>query len=207
MRNAYVLLGSAFLVLFVGAYMLMREVGAPTSNIESLPLAQPNEVISSSQESMSLSLTSSSFADGGSIPSKFTCEGENINPELLITGVPEGTKSLVLVMDDPDIPESVKEARGIEKFDHWVVYNIAPETTVIAENSIPGTEGLNSRGAPGFVGSCPPDREHRYIYRLYALSGTLNFVTTPSLDEVEAAAKGVALAEATLMGRYEKMNK
>ncbi|MCB9810826.1 MAG: YbhB/YbcL family Raf kinase inhibitor-like protein [Candidatus Nomurabacteria bacterium] len=154
---------------------------------------------------MALTLTSPAFADGGSIPARYTCDGENVNPELHISGVPEGTKSLVLVMDDPDIPDSVKESRGIEKFDHWVLYNIPPDTTVIKEGEMVGSEGLSSRGEVGYVGSCPPDREHRYFFRLYALPDIVNFIKVPTLDEVEVIAKESAIESAVLMGKYERI--
>lgn len=108
-------------------------------------------------------------------------------------------------MDDPDIPDSVKEARGIEKFDHWALYNIPPETMLIPEGVSVGTQGMTSRGGGAYVGPCPPDREHRYFFRLYALSGTLNFVKIPTLDEIEIAAQGMEIGRATLMGRYERI--
>jgi hypothetical protein len=127
-----------------------------------------------------------------------------VNPELTIAGVPEGAESLVLLMDDPDIPQSVKDARGIEKFDHWAVYAIPPDTTVIKTGAVIGTGGKNSIGEVGYRGPCPPDREHRYIFRLYALSGTLNFIQAPTLDELETAAQGMMLEKAELIGRYNR---
>lgn len=153
---------------------------------------------------MSLILTSPAFEPGGLIPEKYTCDAENISPELRIENAPAGTESFVLVMDDPDIPQSVKESRGIEKFDHWAIYNIPGDTTRIPENMATGTAGLNGAGAPGYTGPCPPDGEHRYIFRLYALSGTLNFVAAPTLDELEAAAKSMMIESAELVGRYDR---
>jgi Raf kinase inhibitor-like YbhB/YbcL family protein len=154
---------------------------------------------------MSLTLTAPAFADGASIPQKYTCDGENVSPELHIGNAPEGTQSFVLVMDDPDIPVSVKQARGIDTFDHWVVFNIPGDTTVIPEGGLPNVgSGMNTRGTNGYTGPCPPDKEHRYFFRLYAVSGTLNFIKAPTLHEVEAAAQGMALGQATLTGRYER---
>jgi len=182
------------LVVFVGAFFAFKKAEAPTELV-----IEPNTI-------MALTLTSPAFEDGGMIPSKYTCDGENISPELHVSGIPEGTKSLVLVMDDPDIPDTVKQSLSIEKFNHWAVYNINPDTKVIAEGTVTGNEGLNSGGSIGYMGSCPPDREHRYFFRLYAVSGTLTFIKAPTLDEVEIAAQGMSLGSATLMGRYERKN-
>ena len=188
-------MGIMTLIVFIGAFIAFsRKVEAPHDLTSSEPLAP----------FMSLSLTSPAFEEGGLIPSKFTCDGENVNPELRIANVPEGTKSLVLVMDDPDIPESVKQSRGIEKFDHWALYDIPADTVVIPEGATLGTSAENSTGKVGYTGPCPPDREHRYFFRLYALSGTLNFIKSPTLDELETAAQGMSLGEATLMGRYDR---
>lgn len=94
-----------------------------------------------------LTLTSSAFADNAMIPAKYTCDTEEtVSPPLSIAGVPLGTKSLVLIMDDPDIPEMFKKSRGIDAFDHWVLYNIPPDTKEIPEGTTVGTAGLNSAG-------------------------------------------------------------
>lgn len=207
MRNAYALLGFSFLIVFVGAYIVIRKANAPTSN-ELIQKEEATSTVTSkpNETSSMLTLTSPAFEDGGSIPSTYTCDGTNVNPEIRISGVPEGTESLVLIMDDPDIPDAVKQSRGVEKFDHWVLYAIPKDTTVISEGSPVGTEGLTSAGTTGYTGPCPPDKEHRYIFRLYALSGTLNFIKAPTLDEVEEAAKGMTIASATLMGRYNRVS-
>jgi Raf kinase inhibitor-like YbhB/YbcL family protein len=155
--------------------------------------------------SSALRLSSPAFEENGQIPPKHTCDGDGISPELRIGNVPEGTKSLVLVMDDPDIPEDVKTRMQIESFDHWVLYNIPPSTTVLPEGMDVGTSGMSSQRKTGYVGPCPPDREHRYFFRLYALPGTLTFVQTPTLKEVEEAAKGSMLASTTLMARYTRV--
>lgn len=186
------LLGVMTLIVSIGAFIAFERAEAPT-------------IGGNEQQNMSFSISSSAFKDGERIPSKYTCDGENVNPEIRIQGVPEGTVSLVLVMDDPDIPDSVKQSRGIEKFDHWAVYNIPADTTVIPEGEIVGTGGLNGRGSTAYTGPCPPDREHRYFFRVYALSGTLNFIQAPTLDELEEVAKSSALESATLMGRYERI--
>jgi hypothetical protein len=149
-----------------------------------------------------MKLTSSAFHEKGIIPSKYTCEGKNVNPPLDFSGVPEGTKSLVLIMDDPDVPKTLRPS-GM--FDHWVLFNIPPTIHHIAENSIPpSTAGSNTYGGLEYRGPCPPDREHRYFFKLYALNKMLDLHSGVSKAQVEEAMRGHILAEAQLMGRYEK---
>jgi hypothetical protein len=219
MKHAYTLLGIMTLIVFAGAYFVFNQTAtAPHEPVDIMDESQTTAEALATPETtplpeaqsstpMKLSLTSPAFAENGKIPSQYTCDGDNVSPEIHIGNVPEGTKSLVLVMDDPDIPEFVKKDRGIEKFDHWAVYNIPPETTVIKEGEVIGSGALNSRGSTGYIGACPPDREHRYIFRLYALSGTLNFIKAPTLDELETAAQGMSLDTATLTGLYERVQK
>lgn len=153
-----------------------------------------------------LKLTSSAFKDGRSIPSRFTCEGENINPELSIKNAPAGTVSLALLMDDPDIPESVKKNMGFAVFDHWVVFNIPSDTTEIPEGQRPpGVEGMNSAGQ-GYTGPCPPDGEHRYFFKLYALDTMLDLNKSATKARVEKAMKRHIIEKAQLMGVYKKVN-
>lgn len=152
-----------------------------------------------------MQMTSPAFSEGGKIPSKFTCEGENINPELHLSGIPSSAKALVLIIDDPDVPAFVREDK---MYDHWVVFNIPPSTTKIPENSQPsGIPGKNTGGGLTYVGPCPPDREHRYFFKLYALDEELNLSKGASKNEVEKAMQGHILAQTQLMGRYEKHKK
>jgi hypothetical protein len=200
MRAAYTWTAIGVIVIIVGAYFLANRAEAP---------GVADEALEDNQNAM-LTLSSPAFTHNDIIPSTYTCDGEGVSPPLAISGVPDGTESLVLLMDDPDIPEVVKADRGIEKFDHWVLYNIPPETTEIPEGASAGSDGLSSRGEPGYVPSCPPPQyepaEHRYFFRLYALDATINFVKAPTLDEVRAAIEGHILEEATLVGRYERTN-
>ena len=120
---------------------------------------------------MALTLTSSAFKNGEVIPAKYTCDGGRLlSPPLSISSVPEVAKSLVIIMDDPDIPKAVQESRGIEAFDHWVLFNIPPETREISEGGTAGTAGLNSAGNSGYTGPCPPPEyepsEQLYIFKL-----------------------------------------
>ncbi len=149
-----------------------------------------------------MQLTCEFFQHEGEIPERFTCDGQNINPPLRIQGIPEGAKSLILIMDDPDVPAHV---RADQMFDHWLVWNIPPSTTFIEEGKEPqGVIGKNTSGSRGYVGPCPPDREHRYYFRLYALSEELDLPPTASKKDVEIAMQGKVLARAELMGRYNR---
>ncbi len=151
-----------------------------------------------------MKLTSSAFSSGKSIPRIYTCQGKNINPPLDIADVPLNAKSLVLIVDDPDVPASLRADR---MYDHWVLFNIPPETRHIKENSVPiGTLGKSTNGKNEYVGPCPPDREHRYFFKLYALDKKLSLQEGASKKEVEEAMKGHILEEIELMGRYEKTN-
>ena len=153
-----------------------------------------------------MKIESTAFGHEGKIPSQYTCDGSNINPPLTISDVPKNTKSLVLLMDDPDIPDLVKEKFNIQVWDHWVVFNIPPNVKEIAENKTPpGEIGKNSRGVNAYGGPCPPDREHRYFFKLYALDCELSLPEGSSKAEVEKAMKNNIIAEAQLMGRYERM--
>ncbi len=150
-----------------------------------------------------MKLTSSAFVQGEKIPSKYTCDGDNVNPPLEITGVPHEAKSLVLIMDDPDVPKNLRED-GM--WDHWVVFNIPPDTRMIEENSEPsGTSGLGTNDKTGYAGPCPPDREHRYFFKLFALDTQLDLPEKSTKADVENAMPGHVLSHAELMGTYERI--
>jgi Raf kinase inhibitor-like YbhB/YbcL family protein len=147
-------------------------------------------------------LTSSAFKEGGIIPSLYTCEGKSINPPLEISGIPANAKCLVLIMDDPDVPAYI---RPEQMYDHWIVFNIPPDTHKIPENTAPhGIQGKNTAGKNNYIGPCPPDREHRYFFKLYALDKMLDFQAGVTKHQVEAAMNGHILSQCQLMGRYEK---
>ncbi len=156
---------------------------------------------------MTLKLTSTAFTDGGAIPAKYTCEGSDISPPLAWSGVPKGTQSVVLIVDDPDAPDPAKPQRV---WVHWVLYNLPPDTAglaeAVAERDLPmGTEGgLNDWGRTGYGGPCPPIGRHRYFHKLYALDVRLKGLVSPRKSQVVAAMEGHVLAEATLMGTYIK---
>jgi Raf kinase inhibitor-like YbhB/YbcL family protein len=141
-------------------------------------------------------LTSEAFSEGGPIPLRHTCEGTNVNPPLRLEGVPSETKTLVLIVDDPDAARTT--------WTHWVVYNIPPNRIAIEENSNPGTEAVNDFEKTTYGGPCPPRGEHRYFFRAYALDKplTLKSENFPTRKEVEQSMAGSVLAKAELMGRY-----
>jgi Raf kinase inhibitor-like YbhB/YbcL family protein len=155
---------------------------------------------------MAITLTSPAFKQGGQIPSKYTCEGDDISPPLAWDGVPKGTKSLVLIIDDPDAPDP-KAPQLV--WVHWVVYNISPDTKSLPENAskagLPqGTAlGLNDFKTTKYGGPCPPIGRHRYFHKLYALDITLD-LRRASKPEIELAMKGHVLADAELIGTYQK---
>ncbi len=142
-----------------------------------------------------MKLTSPMFADKEQIPWKYTCQGEDINPPLKITGIPENAKTLALIMDDPDAPNGT--------WDHWVVWNIKP-TDTIEEDDYPGVFGSNSWGRANYGGPCPPSGTHRYFFKLYALERELELHPGASKRELEEAMAGYIVAKAELMGMYTK---
>ena len=155
---------------------------------------------------MAMTLTSPAFEQNGQIPSKYTCEGDDISPPLAWDGVPERAKSLVLIIDDPDAPDPKAPQRV---WVHWVVYNLPAETKSLTENAakagLPqGTVvGLNDFEKTEYGGPCPPIGRHRYFHKLYALDITLN-LRKPTKPEIEQAMKGHVLASAELIGTYQK---
>lgn len=152
-----------------------------------------------------MQLMSSAFEHGGSIPSVYTCDGKDINPPLEIKGVPDGAKSLVLIMDDPDVPSFVRKD---QMYVHWVIYDMPAETRVVKENSTPpGIQGMNTGDEQRYQGPCPPDREHRYFFKLYALKGFLKLKSGATKEQVEEAMEGQILEKTELMGRYVRKEK
>ena len=149
------------------------------------------------------------FEHNGKIPGTYTCDGKNVNPELIISDVPEGAQSLVLIMDDPDIPREVKQQRGIGVFDHWVVFNVPPDTTKVKENSVVGVQGKNSAGENKYTGPCPPKQykpsEHRYFFTLYAQDIILDLEEGVSKEKVERAMEKHIIEQTELVGRYERI--
>lgn len=146
-----------------------------------------------------MQLTSTAFKNGEMIPKKYGLDFENVNPPLSIEDVPEAARSLVLIMDDPDVP---KEA-GVPVWDHWIVFNMAPNLREIVERwDVEGVRGKGTRGELEYTGPRPPDREHRYFFKLYALDTTLDLDEGVSKQDVLRAMKGHVIEEAELVGRF-----
>lgn len=141
-----------------------------------------------------MKLTSNAFKEGEAIPEKYTCHGENINPYLKWSDVPKETKSFALIMDDPDAP--------IGLWAHWLVKDIPADAREISENSIPGTQVVNSAGSEDYGGPCPPSGIHRYFFKLYALD-TDTFKARNKIEFYEEVQKH-KISEAILIGKYSK---
>jgi Raf kinase inhibitor-like YbhB/YbcL family protein len=149
-----------------------------------------------------MKISSPVFKHNQSIPALYTCDGNNTNPPLEISDVPEEAKSLALIMDDPDVPTFVRED-GL--WVHWLVWNIATDTKAILENTpAPGITGVNTRGNQNYGGPCPPDREHRYFFKLYALDTMLDLDATANKDQLEKAMEGHIIEQTELIGLYKR---
>jgi len=156
---------------------------------------------------MPLTLSSTAFAQNGEIPARFTCEGDDTAPHLNWQGVPANTRSLVLIVDDPDAPDPKAPRRT---WVHWVLYNLPPDTAGLPEGATsadlpPGTgEGLNDWNRRGYGGPCPPIGRHRYFHKLYALDTRLPDMGRPTKTDIEAAMAGHIIEQAELVGTYAK---
>jgi Raf kinase inhibitor-like YbhB/YbcL family protein len=142
-----------------------------------------------------LEVSSPAFNDRDSIPDKYTCDGLNISPPLVIEHIPDEARSLVLVMDDPDAPHGT--------FVHWVMWNI-PVTHHILENDVPGIEGMNDFGRTRYGGPCPPSGTHRYYFKIYALDDLLELPSTTDKAALEEAIHGHVLAFGETIGLYRR---
>ncbi|MDQ3047726.1 MAG: YbhB/YbcL family Raf kinase inhibitor-like protein [Bacteroidota bacterium] len=143
----------------------------------------------------SLRITSPAFVHEGMIPAEYTCEGKNINPEIHINEIPPETKSLVLIMEDPDSKKGV--------IDHWIMWNI-PVQNIISKNSSAGNLGMNSSGQLNYKGPCPPEGTHRYFFKVYALDDMLDVKDGAKKETVEAAMNDKIVASGELVGVYKK---
>jgi Raf kinase inhibitor-like YbhB/YbcL family protein len=158
---------------------------------------------------MSLALRSEAFADGTEIPTKHTCQGEDVSPPLSWSTPPAGTKSFALIVDDPDAPDPRAPKMT---WVHWVLYNLPPATTALAQGagnaggSLPaGTaDGVNDWKRTGYGGPCPPVGRHRYFFKLYALDTLLGDLSHPTKAALERAMNGHVLAKTEIVGTYEK---
>jgi Raf kinase inhibitor-like YbhB/YbcL family protein len=143
-------------------------------------------------------ILSSAFTHNGTIPAKYTCDGEDVSPPFTISEVPSGAQSLVLIVDDPDAPGRT--------FVHWTLWNINPQTTEIPEDKIPeeAIEGLTDFGEKGYGGPCPPSGTHRYFFKLYALDTKLALENYLQKQDIEKEIQGHILAQSELIGLYSR---
>jgi Raf kinase inhibitor-like YbhB/YbcL family protein len=143
-----------------------------------------------------LSLSSPAFADRGTIPEIYSCKGKDINPPLVIDGVPENSKSLALTVDDPDAPNGL--------WVHWLVWNINPHTHEIPEDSVPreAVLGKNDWHRNSYGGPCPPSGKHRYQFTLYALDASIDLAGTATKQDLEEAMEGHVIDKAQLIGTF-----
>jgi Raf kinase inhibitor-like YbhB/YbcL family protein len=154
-------------------------------------------------EKMEIKVTSSAFAEGGLIPAKYTCDGQDISPPLQWEGVPEGTKSIALISDDPDAP------RGM--WVHWVLFNLPADNTGIEENIPPektlpngAIQGITDFGRVGYGGPCPPSGTHRYFFKVYALDTKLDLAAGANKSQLLKAMEGHILGQGQLIGKYKR---
>jgi Raf kinase inhibitor-like YbhB/YbcL family protein len=172
---------------------------APPENTEvAATVAAPTEEPSAEEEiPMEMTIMSPAFENEAPIPVQFSCDGENYSPELIFDGIPEGTASLVLIMDDPDAPVGL--------WVHWVLFNLPADITGLPEGATGvGLDGLNSWGETGYGGPCPPGGTHRYFFKLYALDISLDLDAGATKDALESAMEGHILAQAEWMGTYSR---
>jgi len=164
-------------------------------------------VAAANPEAKAMEIHSSAFSPQTEIPSRYTCQGEDISPPLEWTGIPEGTRSLVLIVDDPDAPDPNAPRMT---WVHWVLFNLPADSRGLREgissDGLPaGTlEGMNDWNRTGYGGPCPPIGRHRYFHKLFALDTILENMTRPTKAELEDAMKGHILEKAELIGTYQK---
>jgi len=152
---------------------------------------------------MALTVTSTAFKEGGMIPKRYTCDGDDVSPDLSWSGVPEGTRTLALICDDPDAPMGT--------WVHWVLFDIPPDVTSLPEAVPPqkilsngARHGKNDFRKFGYGGPCPPGGTHRYYFKLYALNSAINLEVGIAKSKLLEAMKGHILAEGQLMGKYRR---
>lgn len=147
-----------------------------------------------------MQITSSAFENNETLPSKYTCDGENINPPLSISGTPENAKSLVLISDDPDAPAGT--------WTHWTVWNIDPKTAEVSENSVPANsvEGTTSFDETGYGSPCPPKGTgtHRYVFKIYAIDKLLDLPTSLKAEELYKTIEPSIIDKAEIIGLYSR---
>jgi Raf kinase inhibitor-like YbhB/YbcL family protein len=147
-----------------------------------------------------LKISSPAFADKGRLPAKYSCDGEGVNPPLTFSNIPPKTQSLALIVEDPDIPEQFKTQIPSGVFDHWLIWDIAADSKGFAEGG--EKRGINAAGAPGFFPACPPDKVHRYFFKLFALDKKLTGIRIQNKADLQNAMAGHIVQQAEMIGMY-----
>lgn len=195
------------LLIMAGAGFFVWNWGftKPVANTDTINERQQTMPSATPSEQKALTLSVSGFGNGESIPSKFTCDGDDISPQIEWSGVPEDTESLVLIMEDRDIP---KNLRSDGLFVHWILYSIPASEKGIAEGGSVGSPGLNTLNKAEYMGPCPPPQyepaEHRYYFTLYALDIAPLFDVAPNKETVVNMMQGHILGQTEYMGRYKR---
>lgn len=163
-----------------------------------IPNLEDDKIIKINPNKLTMKITSPAFQDNILFPKKYACDGSNINPPIFINNIPQNSKSLALVLRDPDAPSG--------NFIHWLVWNINPDTTEIKENSIPigSVQGSTGRGKPGYVGPCPPSGFHRYFLKIYSLDTILDLPSSANISDFEKSIQGHIIDQSEIMARYSK---
>ncbi len=185
MAKAVVILIVLIVIIFGGYYIFFKKESPNQETMNQEPIIS------------SLSLTSPAFENMGSIPVKYTCDGQSLIPPLKISGVDKNAKSLVLIMDDPDAPMGT--------YDHWLKFNLPATLTEIKESTDPGgISGSNTSKSLKYIGPCPPDKEHRYFFKLYSLDVMLDLKEGATKSQIENAMQGNILQQTQLIGLYNR---
>jgi Raf kinase inhibitor-like YbhB/YbcL family protein len=178
---------------------------APSAAPPAADSAPPTPAASALAVGAPITLSSNSFVNHGRLPPKHTCDGDDKSPPLAIAGVPEGAKSLALVVEDPDAPDPAKPVRT---WSHWLVYDLSPKTTSLAEGAGRpygrGRAGKNDWGARGYRGPCPPTGRHRYVFNVFALDTLLGDLHEPNRAALLKAMEGHVIGHGEIVGTYEK---
>ena len=184
------------LVAVVAVLLFVAACSSSTddASLTTVAAAAADPTTTTEMETPAMKVTSPAFEDGDAIPRKYSCNGEDVSPQLDIADIPAETATLVLIMDDPDAPGGT--------WDHWIAFDIAPTTTIAEGDDGIGTGGLNSWNEPGYGGPCPPSGTHRYFFKVIALDAALGLDQGVNKATLISATEGHVLAETVLMGTF-----
>jgi Raf kinase inhibitor-like YbhB/YbcL family protein len=192
MKRAHFIFPLLLIILLAGGIILLGE-----KMLQQFNNSKPSQN-KGSKASTNMKIKCSAFSNNGKIPSKYTCDGENMNPPLSFSDIPNNSKSLLLIVDDPDAPAGI--------WTHWILFNIPPDTKEVPENSVPSgaIQGVTSFSTKGYGGPCPPSGTHHYYFKLFALDITLDLPESSKAKDIEEVVVGHILAQAQLIGLYSR---